>query len=91
MRLHEGRSQTGKGMTRFEISRAVDNQAFVERCLKSSRSFPGFYDDVPAKWKFKENDWNAEQGEKAGMDKFRTGCTAVFQAKIDFCRIGSVR
>jgi hypothetical protein len=75
-----------KTMTRFEISRSVQNSAFVEGCLTSSRPTPDFCNGVPAAWKLQDNDWKQEQCERIGMDYMQTGCTSVFDAKLDVCR-----
>ena len=83
--VKEGLARAQK-MTRFEISRAVENEAFVEGCLKSSRATSGFCNGVPPFWKLQDNDWTKEQCERVGMDYMRTGCTAVFDAKITVCR-----
>jgi hypothetical protein len=84
-RMKEGLARS-KTMTRFEISRNVDNQAFAEGCLKASRTTPGFCDSVPPFWKLKDTDWEDRQCELAGLDSMRTGCVSVFEAKISVCR-----
>jgi hypothetical protein len=83
--MNEGLARA-KGMKAWEVSSNVDNQAFVEECLKSSRPITGFCDNVPSVWKLKDNDLEREQCEKVGMDVFQTGCTAVFHARLSFCR-----
>src|SRR5258708_6658095 len=61
--MNEG-LERAKGMRALELSRNVDNQAFVEECLKSSRPIAGFCDGVPSAWKLKDNDLDREQCEK---------------------------
>jgi hypothetical protein len=83
--MKEGLARS-KTMTRFEIARNVDNQAFAEGCLKSSRSTPGFCNGVPPFWQLKDTGWPDRQCELAGQDSMRTGCVSVFEAKISVCR-----
>jgi hypothetical protein len=83
--MKEGLARS-KEMTRFEIVRAVENQAFVEGCLKSSRATLGFCNGVPPFWKLKDDAWVTEECARAGLDDMRTGCSGVFDAKITVCR-----
>lgn len=75
-----------KTMTRFEITRNVDNQSFVEGCLKSSRPTPAFCNGVPPFWSLKDTEWADRQCVLAGVDNMRTGCVSVFEAEISVCR-----
>ena len=83
--MKEGLARSKK-MTRFEVTRAVENESFVEGCLKSSRATPGFCNGVPPFWKLKDDDWATAECAKVGMDAMRTGCTGVFDAQIAVCR-----
>jgi hypothetical protein len=83
--MKEGLARS-KTMTRFEISRNVDNQSFVEGCLKSSRPTTGFCNGIPPFWKLRDTEWEDQQCELAGQDYMRTGCVSVFEAKISVCR-----
>ena len=83
--IKEGLARS-KTMTRFEIARAVENQAFVEGCLKSSRPTSGFCKNVPSFWKLQDTEWSDRQCERAGLDDMRTGCVGVFEAQVSFCR-----
>jgi hypothetical protein len=83
--IKEGLARSKK-MTRFEVTRAVENQAFVEGCLKSSRPTSGFCNDVPPFWKLQNTAWADRQCERAGLDSMRTGCVGVFEAQISVCR-----
>jgi len=83
--VKEGLARSKK-MTRFEITRAVENQSFIEGCLKSSRPTSGFCNDLPSFWKLQDSDWADKQCRRAGQDSMRTGCVAVFEAQISFCR-----
>jgi hypothetical protein len=83
--IKEGLARSKK-MTRFEVARAVANQAFVEGCLKSSRPTSGFCNDVPSFWKLQNTAWPDRQCERAGLDNMRTGCVGVFEAQISVCQ-----
>ena len=81
----EGRVRA-KPIRVFEISRMVDNEFFVEECLKSSRPTPGFCAGVPPLWKLNKDKWVIAQCEEAQMDEPATGCLSVFRAKFSFCQ-----
>jgi predicted membrane channel-forming protein YqfA (hemolysin III family) len=75
-----------KPIRMIEISRMVDNEYFVEECLKSSRPTPGFCDGVPPLWKLNSDEWESAQCKAVHMDELATGCRSVFSAKYNFCR-----
>jgi len=77
--------ERAKPIRMFEIGRMVDNEFFVEECLKSSRPTPGFCDGVPPLWKLNSDEWEAAECKKARMDPLATGCRSVFSAKQSFC------
>ena len=78
--------ERAKGIKLLEINRAVNNQVFVEECLKSASPTSGFCDGVPAIWKLQDDEWATKQCEKAGLDELRTSCTTVFKAKLNVCQ-----
>jgi len=78
-----------KTMTTFEFKRGQINSAFVKACLESSRPAPGFCNGIPQRSltaPSADYDWITEQCDKLGMDHIKTGCIAVFQTRILFCK-----
>ena len=78
-----------KAATTFEFKRGQINSAFVRACLESSRPVPGFCDGIPQRSltaPSADYDWITEQCDKMGMDHIKTGCIAVFQTRILFCK-----
>ena len=78
-----------KATTTFQFKRGQINSAFVRACFESSRATPGFCDGIPKNSltaPSAEYDWITAECEKIGMDHIKTGCIAVFNTKILFCR-----
>lgn len=75
-----------KGIPLLEIHRAMNNEAFVEECLKSASPTSGFCDGLPGRLSFQDSEWTKKQCEKAGMDQIQTSCTTVFHARLSFCQ-----
>jgi len=78
--------ERAKGIRMVELNRAVNNQVFVEECLKAASPTPGFCEDVPPAWGLQDSDWANQQCEKVRMNPLRTSCTTVFKAKLLVCR-----
>lgn len=75
-----------KGIRLLEIRQAMNNEVFVEECLKSASPTSGFCDGVPGRLSFQDSEWTKKQCQKAGMDEMQTSCTTVFHARLSYCQ-----
>ena len=76
------RSQSA-GLT--DMSAAMQNIAFVDSCLETSRTTAGFCEGVPSFWSMKEGEWGVGQCRRYGVDPEKTGCVHVAKRKHQFC------
>lgn len=74
-----------KNMTIVNIDMCSANQTFTTECLKSSSPAPGFCDGVPGRMAAGLANWSEKQCDLAGLNVRLTGCTAVFDMKVNFC------
>jgi hypothetical protein len=66
-----------------DVLKVAVNEAFVEECLKASRSVNNFCDGVPYIWGV--SDWRKKQCLNAVMDESESACESVFGRKRQYC------
>jgi hypothetical protein len=80
--INEGLTR-GNKLGALDLQAQLENEYFVDGCLKASQPTPGFCDGVPSGWKNVFADWDKKQCEHINMSELI--CRPIYNRQIEFC------